>query len=1155
MIGSVLVIGAGISGMQASLDLVEQGFKVYLVEKNPTIGGRMAQLDKVYPTNECAMCISLPKMLEITSNPNIKLLTYSEVVGVDGSAGNFRVNVFRKPRYTNALKCNACMECAKVCPVKGIPSQFDAHMGTRKAVYFYSPFPPRIAVIGDECDYLKTGKCGDGKTPPCVEVCEPEAIDFNQKPEEVELKVGAIIVATGFDVLEPVMKNEYGYGVSKNVLTALQYERLLSGVGPTAGKVKRADGVEPKRIAWIQCVGSKDSRIGERYCSAVCCMYATSEALSTKDKRADAELYVFHGDFLAHGKGFEEYYNKAQREGVNCIRSKPTQVRENEHGNLVLTYETEKGAEELEVEMLVLSSAIIPAKGTREMAEILGVEADSHGFFKERDRIIAPLETTIDGIYICGCAQSPKDISESIAQASGAAAKAATLLHEERGKEIEKVGPKPLKDVKPTDEPRIGVLMCECGTHIAGFIDANGVMEYVKTLPGVVCAELDKFGCSGGKLKQLIKDYDLNRVVVGGCSPKTHEHVFQLHCENAGLNKYLMDMANIRNQCTWVHTTDKSAATEKAKDLMKMSVARAKLLEPLEEFPINVTRSCLVIGGGVSGMKCALATADMGMSVHLVERKEEIGGMLRKLNRLFPTDAPASDVLKPIVDAVRKDRRITVHAGASIEDVEGYIGNFKVTVNGSRGEKTLNIGSIILATGSQEKDAAGLYGYGTNGKIITQLELEGLLKEGRLNLRDDAKVVMIGCAGSREEGDASGNTITYCCKTGCGTMIKNAKYIRELYPESDVYLLHRDMRLAGKTEEDYYEDVKENHKVKFIRYLRDRKPDVSSDMVVDVFDTSLGEQLKIKADLIVLTVPTIGSEGNHILGDKVRVSLGVGNFFTETIGKLRPLDSIVDGIFLCGAAQSPKGVAEAIAQAEGAASRAANIISKEALMKEPTIAHVIDEKCDGCAFCIEPCPYDALSLIEYMKQGEVKKIAELNKATCKGCGVCLATCPPGGIVVWHFKPMQFSAMIDAALESMKERGGTEPLIIGFLCNWCAYAGADLAGASRMQYPPNIRIIRVMCTGMVHPNMVMDTLTKGADGVLICGCHPGDCHYREGNLKAESRADAIKVMLDDLAIEPERFRLEWVSASEGAKFAQVVKEMTETLRALGPSPFR
>jgi heterodisulfide reductase subunit A len=1155
MIGSVLVIGAGVSGMQASLDLVQQGFKVYLVEKKPTIGGRMAQLDKMYPTNECAMCVSLPKMLEITSNPNIKLLTYSEVVGVDGSAGNFTVRVLKKPRYIEAQKCNACMECVRVCPVKGIPSQFDAGMGVRKAVYFYSPFPPRIAVIGDECDYLKYGKCGDGKVPPCVEACEPEAIDLNQKPQEVELEVGAIIVATGSDVLEPAVRTEYGYGVYKNVLTALQYERLLSGIGPTAGKVKRADGVEPKRIAWIQCVGSKDCRLGEAYCSAVCCMHAISEALSTKDKRSDAETYIFHKDFLAHGKGFEEYYNRAQKEGVTFVRSQPTVVHENENCNLVLTYETEKGSEELDVDMLVLSSAIIPSEENGELAKTLGVELDSKGFFGERDPIIAPLETTRAGIYICGCAQSPKDISESVAQASAAAAKAAALLYEQRGKEIEKAAPKPMKEVKPTDEPRIGVLLCQCGPHIASYINADEVIEYSKTLHGVVCAEQDKFGCSGGKLKQLIKDYDLNRVVVGACSPKTHEHLFQLHCENAGLNKYLMEMANIRNQCTWVHSTDKAAASEKSKDLIKMAVARAKLLEPLEEFTVGVTQSCLVIGGGISGMKCALAVAEMGLNVHLVEKEQELGGMLRKLNRLYPTDVSASDVLKPIVDAVQRNSRITVHTGAKVKDIQGYIGNYKAVVEGSETEKVLNVGSVVVATGAHERDPTGFYSYGTNGNIITQLELERSLKEGKLNLEDNAKVVMIGCVGSRENVDEDEDSITYCCKTGCGTMVKNAKYITELYPKSDVYVLYQDMRLPGKTEEDYFEDVKQNHSVQFIRYLKDRKPNVSSDMVVDVCDASLNEQFKIKADLIVLTVPTIGSQENAVLKDKLRVPLGVGNFFTETIGKLRPLDSAVDGIFLCGAAHSPKGVAEAIVEADGAASRAANIISNTVLMKEPAIAHVVYEKCDGCAFCIEPCPYDALSLIEYMKQGEVKKIAELNEAICKGCGVCVATCPPGGIFIYHFKPVHFSAMVDAALESMKERAGTEPLVIGFLCNWCAYAGADLAGASRIQYPPNIRIIRVMCTGMVHPNMVMDALTKGADGVLICGCHPGDCHYVEGNLKAESRAEAIKVMLDDLGIEQGRFRLEWISASEGAKFAQVVKEMTETLRALGPSPFR
>lgn len=1012
MKGSVLVIGAGMAGMQASLDLVSQGFKVFLVESKPTIGGKMAQLDKMFPSGECGMCTQLPKMLEITSNPNIQLMAFCEVMGVEGSAGDFKVRILKKPRYVDPMKCTACTECFPVCPVSDVPIEFNYGRGKSKAISFYSPFPPRKAIVyPDYCKYLKDGKCGDGDVPPCVEACKPEAIVFDQKPTEVEINVGAVIVATGLEIHRPLEDAKFGYGKFENVLTSIEFERLLSGVGPTGGHVKRDDGSSPKRIAWIQCVGSKDKRRGEEYCSAVCCMAATTEALGTLERDSESVVHIIHDDIMAYAKRFQEYYREAERQGVNYVRAKVRDVSESD-GNLKLMLENASGGnDELEVDMLVLSTSQEPGPDNDKLAKILGVSLDTNGFMQERDVSFQPLMTTRDGVFMCGSVQSSKDISEAVVQGSGAAALASSLLSEARGTELVEVERPPEIDVKPTDEPKVGVLICHCGANIAGFMDIEELAEYAKGLPNVVSVQHDLFGCGGGVVKEMIKNDDLNRVVIAACSPKTHEHLFGLHVESVGLNKYLMEMANIRNHCSWVHSNNKDAATAKAKTLIRVALAKARLLEPLHSISSDVLQSCCVIGGGVAGITCANRLADMGFDVHLVEKATSLGGLLAQTNSVFLSEKSPSEMLDALTKEVQERSTVSIHLNSTVKNVGGFIGQYEVHLDENGQENSLQVGTIVVATGGKEIDPTGLYGYGTNPNIITQFELERKLKADELDLGANSHVVMISCVGAKEP-DEDGRT--YCCRIGCPNIIKNAAEIKKLSPDATVHILHRDMTLPFKNEERRRADLEAEDGVEFIRYAKEKKPLVDEKLHITVPQGD--KDIEIDADLVVLTVPLEGAEEAKTLGEMLGVQTDDYGFFTESLGKLKPMDFTKDGIFLCGTAHSPKSVLDAVADAEGCASRVANIISSRVIEREPTISFVVDDKCDGCAYCVEPCTFEAITLLEYMYDDSIKKTVQVNEAICKGCGNCMATCPKEGIYIRHFKPEYFDAMIDAALE-------------------------------------------------------------------------------------------------------------------------------------------
>jgi heterodisulfide reductase subunit A-like polyferredoxin len=854
----------------------------------------------------------------------------------------------------------------------------------------------------------------------CVAACEKGVIHHDM-PAEVHrtLEVGAVVLAPGFDVFDATARPEFGLGRYPNVVSSIQFERLMSASGPNQGVILRpSDRRHPKSVAFIQCVGSREA--AHDYCSSVCCMYATKEAMIAKEHEPDLEACIFYIDVRAFGKGFEAYYQRARDAGVSYVRCRPYGVSEVPGSrNLAVSYHDDDGTlRSREFDLVVLSCGMVPARSAPDLARTFGLELNRHGF--ARTGGFHPVETTRPGVYACGPFVAPKDIPETVVDASAAAAQAMKLLAGARHTLTTRREFPPEMDVSG-QEPRIGVFVCHCGKNIGGVADVPAVRDYAATLPNVVYAGDNLYTCSADTqeiIKQKIREHRLNRVVVASCTPRTHESLFRTTCREAALNPYLFEMANIRDQNTWVHMREPEKATHKAMDLVRMAVAKARLLEPLQNRFVPVAHDALVVGGGMSGMTAALELADQGFLTHLVERSAQLGGNMRHLHYLLEEGLDPQRELAATVARVLEHPKIALHTSASVVAVEGSIGNFKTTVRTAEGETTFAHGVVIVATGANPH-VPDEYLYGKDPGVVTQRELEQALARptpgnGHGGPRIDGveSVVMIQCVGSREPERP------YCSRICCSAAIKNALRLKQLRPEAQVYVLYRDVRAYGFAEE-HYRRAREAG-VAFVKYEREAKPQVARDgarLTVTVQERVLGRTIAIPADLVVLSAGIVPDPASEELAKALKVPLSQDRFFLEAHMKLRPVDFATDGIFLCGLAHSPGGIRESVAQASAAASRAATILAKEQIELDGIVSQVVDENCDGCAYCVDPCPYHALTLIEYMRNGEVKKTVDRDIAVCKGCGVCQATCPKGGIVVNNFKLPQLVAMIHAALEA------------------------------------------------------------------------------------------------------------------------------------------
>jgi len=929
---------------------------------------------------------------------NIEIITNSEVNAVEGEPGDFTVTLTNHPRYIDVAKCTGCGDCARHCPVTAVNS-YNKGLDDRRATYIEYPqaVPLAFAIDPDVC-------IGCGL---CENMCLAKAISYDDTQRETQLRVGSVILSSGSEGYDPSGLDFLGYQKYPNVVTSEEFERILSASGPYFGHLMRPmDREEPKKIAWLQCVGSRDTnRCGNGYCSSVCCMYAIKEAMIAKEHaHGDLDCVIFNMDIRTFGKDYEKYYLRAKdKEGVRFSKARIHTISEvPETGDLQVKYVDEDGTQAEETfSMMVLSVGLGIAPSSVELARRLGIELNQYNFVATDP--FAPVSTSRPGIYTCGLFQGPKDIPGAVTEASAAACAAGGNLAVARGTETETVQVPDEVDISG-EEARIGVFVCNCGINIGGVVDVPAVRAYAEGLPHVAYADENLFTCSQDtqdKIKEKILEHRLNRVVVASCSPKTHEPMFMETLEACGLNKYLFEMANIRNQDSWVHSKSKEQATAKAKDLVRMSVARAGALKPLKEKVIKVQQRALVIGGGIAGMNAALGLGDQGFEVVLVEKETQLGGMAARLHHTIE-GGDIRAYLQKLIAKVRAHEKIELLTDATITGFGGYKGNFTTQLTVGADSKAISVkhGVIVVATGAREYQPTE-YLYPENERVVTQVELSDRLEdEGAADL---ASVVMIQCVGSRNKENEN------CSRICCQSAVKNALAIKKLNPDAQVYILYRDMRTYGLLE-DYYKEARQQGVI-FIRFAEEAPPEVAADsegLTVSVKDHILQRNLSIRADLLALSAGVV-AEDTEKLSRIMKLNRNPEGFFIEAHVKLRPVDMPGDGIFLCGTAHGPKLISESIAQAQAAASRATTFLAKPEIKLSAITAKVDTEHCVKCLTCVRSCPFQVPAF------NSDEGVIEIDEAICHGCGICASVCPREAIELNFYEDEQIMCKIDALL--------------------------------------------------------------------------------------------------------------------------------------------
>ncbi|MGD2177451.1 MAG: FAD-dependent oxidoreductase [Anaerolineae bacterium] len=1008
---AVLVVGAGIGGMQSALLLAEAGYHVYLLDSAPGIGGSMHLLDRTFPTNSCGLCLMLPgrasycPTIECDLHRNIDILPNAEVRDVAGDPGAFTVTVRRKPRYVDVELCTNCGLCVEVCPIER-PHQYEGDglapdaVAKRKAIYQppVRAIPPAYVIDMDYCT-----RCGD-----CVPVCPTDAIDLEMAEREEQIEVGAVVLSPGYEPFEAGIKGEYGFGHYDNVLSSIQFERMVSLSGSTGADIVRpSDGATPQRIAFIQCVGSRDPSIDRGYCSSVCCMYTAKQVQVAKELRPDLDATVFFMDIRAHGKDFDEYFDQVEAmPGVNYRRAMVSSIHEyKQTGDLQLNFVAEDGTvQEEDFDMVVLSVGFAPPESFQDLGRALGVDLNRYGFCVTET--FHPGESSQRGILVSGAFREPKDIPETVVEASAVAASAARLVGQGASRRV--ASSSPHNDVGEHEErdislewPRVGVFLCDCRGEVGAVVDLQELSEFAEGLRDVVLVQTMDNAClmSGREqIAEAIEEMDLNRVVIAGCPAREYQSAFEGVMRGAGLNPGLMERVNLRGEVAWVHQGNgkdagRPEALAKAKELVGMAVAGVRMDQPARFQEQELSQRALVIGGGVAGMTAALNLGQMGHEVDLVERSGELGGQLRNLRYTLTGEDPVA-FLNGMIGDVESNDLIHVYREAEVEAVDGWVGQYQTSVALANGEKrVLSHGAIVVATGGDEVTPTE-YLYGEDRRVVTQRELEEMLDAGEdgpagfpsTGLRTDDKlttgnVVMIQCVGSREPERP------YCSRVCCTKAVANALRINEQFPQARVFVLYREMRTYG-FREDLYREAREKG-VTFLRYELPDKPRVTEDdgaLTIRLQEPVTGQDLEIPAELLVLSTGIESNDARQVAG-ALEVPLDENGFFQEEYPKMRPLDFTKRGIFVCGLAHSPRFSDEAIVQAEGAAMRAAALLAQQELEAPVAPVQVSERLCTACGQCVEVCPYGA----RVLEPGA--HTAEVIEVLCQGCGACIVACP------------------------------------------------------------------------------------------------------------------------------------------------------------------
>jgi len=1028
---SVLVIGGGIGGMRASLDLAEAGIHTYLLESSPALGGRVAQLGFMFPTHDCVLCRGTsdhgfgctrpsisPALLDHNRHPNITVLTSTEFIACEGQAGDFRATVRHKPCYVDPDLCINCGRCAEVCP-EVRPSGFQVGLSSRKLIDKSAPrsVPDSYYLLekADGCDTCRK----------CVEICPTHAVNLDAQPLEKVLHVGAVILAMGFEPFDAGLIPELGYGRIPNVITSMEYERLASRSGPTEGMVRRpSDQAVPRRIAWLQCIGSRDQH--NAYCSSICCMYSTKEAMLAKQRLPTTECHIFTMDERAFNKEYNQYYMQARDElGIQYTRCRISAVEEDpETGELILRFpggrEHEEaspgqgGIREERFDLVVLAVGIRPPKAAVEIASALGISLNEFGFC-ETDKF-APLSTSRPGVFVCGAFASPKEIAETILDASGAAAEAMRIVHHQLGKRtFSRAQPYIARDGAHEErrpngkEKHIAVALCECEGEISNTIDLQAVADFVNDFPGVKQIQVLPWACSpAGKmqLKQLMSDPSIDRLVVGACSHRTHEPMFQQLAAEAGINSYMMEMVNLREHCAWVHEDDPAGATRKAKELMRVGLERIRHATPIHKEQRQPARSALIIGGGVAGMTASLAIADAGYQVHLVEKAGDLGGNLHHIYYVAEPDNPQR-LLRDLVNRILAHDRIALYLNSEVIQHTGSIGDFRARIQSRDGEHEIRHSVVIMATGGQEAHA-DRYLYGQDPRVVRQSDLEEILVHQPDRATRLRSVVMIQCV--QPEGE-----IEYCSRICCTNTIKNALRLKMLNPECQVVILYKNIITYGFREKFYLEARRRG--VLFVRYTEGDPPQARMEhsgahmkLTITINEHIFGRTLSFEPDLVALSMSVQPSPDTAKLAEMLGLKLSTEGFYQEAHLKMRPMEFADDGMFLAGMAHYPKFIEETITHALATAGRALTILSRPTVQLGGVVAVIDPDRCTGCLTCVRTCPFGVPEIrLDQTGVGGLGGAAWIDPARCQGCGTCTAECPARAIQLLHYTDDQIRA--------------------------------------------------------------------------------------------------------------------------------------------------
>lgn len=993
----VLVIGGGLGGIRTALDLAEAEKDVILIDKSYNIGGLMTQLDRTFPTNNCDLCTISPNLSESGRQKHIELQALTTVQDIHGEQGDFTVALRTEPRYVNLDKCTACGECYKAFPecVRFTPG-LDHRAPT--CMRYPQAIPQAYSIDLARCEDIEA----------LMKVCPAGAIEPDDIGRNWEAKVGSVVLAAGAELFDPSHLDYLGYATQPDVVTSLEYERILSASGPTAGQLLRpSNGEQPKKIAWIQCIGSRGIQKGAgSHCSSACCMFALKEAMVTKERfQENIETTIFYMDMRTFGKDYERYYQRAKNDfGIRFLRSRPHSILQPEgETDLQLAYTLEGNSTQIteKFDMVVLATGFKVGEETRMLLQKLGLETNSGSFPTTPG--FNPVATSRPGIYVCGSLQEPKDIPETMVQASAAACMAAKDITPAVVEEEEKEALVPERDVSG-EEPKVGVFICDCGENIGAVVDVAELVRFTAGLPGVILAEAKGHGCSRESMEQIraaIVEHGINRVVIGGCSPRTHEAKFQELIRRAGLNKYLLEMANIRDQSTWVHGARPEQATEKSKHLIRMAVAGAIASKPLSEHSLPMNKGVLVVGGGVTGMTSALELADQGFKVYLVEKTAALGGVAKFLRKTLEGD-DIQALVSSLIDQVKGHDKIEVITRAIIVDHNGMPGMFKtgMQVGKQMFYRQIEHGVTIMATGAMP-NRPEQYLLDKHDNVATQLEIQSILEDAPERVKKWQNVVMIQCVGSRNEENPN------CSRICCQNAVKNALRMVEINPELQVFVLYRDIRTYGFQEEYYLKARKKG--IIFVRYDVDNPPEVEEageQVEVSFTDPVLDMKLKVSADFLCLSTGLVADmDSTEELAMVFKLQRTDDGFFLEDHVKLRPVDMSVPGFYVAGTAHSPRSIRESLVQARAAASRAQTLLAQDTINLGAASARVDGDKCAACLICVRACPFG----IPFIN---AEGYSQIDPATCHGCGLCASECPAKAIQLMQFEDDRILAKIE-----------------------------------------------------------------------------------------------------------------------------------------------